>query len=589
MKIYAVGGSVRDELLGLPIADRDYVVVGATPEEMVKLGYKPVGKDFPVFLHPKTKQEYALARTERKTARGYHGFEFHADAGVTLEEDLARRDLTINAVAKDADGKIIDPYGGVADLKARVLRHVGPAFAEDPVRILRVARFAARFDFAIAPVTLQLMRDMVVHGEAAALVAERVWQELARGLMEHQPSRMFRVLTECGAAAVVLPELAGPLAGVAGARRLAALDAGAARGFELAARFGLIAMHAEEAAIELLCARLRVPQECREMALLAARYHADVRKADKLPPAALLGLLQTTDALRRGDRFMQLLEVCAVSAGEPVSNPAATRLRAALAAARAVDAGAVAKSSTEPALIKERVAQARLTAINAALAIRTAPVKAVSNKGAPMLDLYTWTTPNGRKVSVMLEETGLPYRAHAINIGKDDQFKPEFVALSPNSKIPALVDPDGPGGKPYAMMESGAILIYLAGKTGKLLPKSDRLKYDALQWLMFQMGGVGPIFGQVHHFLRAAKEPVPYAINRYTKEKDRLYGVLDARLADHEYLADEYSIADIATYPWVARYEWHKTNLADFPNVKRWFDVISARPAVQRGMKVPVV
>jgi GST-like protein len=206
-----------------------------------------------------------------------------------------------------------------------------------------------------------------------------------------------------------------------------------------------------------------------------------------------------------------------------------------------------------------------------------------------MLELYTWTTPNGRKASIMLEELGLPYRVHPINIGQGDQFKLEYVAICPNSKIPALVDPDGPDGKPYAMMESGAILIYLADKTGKLLPKSDRGKYDALQWLMFQMGGVGPIFGQVHHFLRAAKEPVPYAIARYSKEKDRLYGVLDQRLGEVEYLAGAYSIADIATYPWVARYEWHKTNLADFPNVKRWFDAISARPAVQRGMKVPVV
>jgi len=206
-----------------------------------------------------------------------------------------------------------------------------------------------------------------------------------------------------------------------------------------------------------------------------------------------------------------------------------------------------------------------------------------------MLDLYTWTTPNGRKASIMLEETGLSYRVHPINIGQGDQFKPAYIAICPNSKIPALVDSDGPGGKPYAMMESGAILIYLAGKTGKLLPKSDRGKYDALQWLMFQMGGVGPIFGQVHHFLRAAKEQVPYAIARYSTEKDRLYGVLSRHLSRHEYLADEYSIADIATYPWVARHEWHKTNLADFPDVKRWFDAISARPAVQRGMNVPVV
>ena len=206
-----------------------------------------------------------------------------------------------------------------------------------------------------------------------------------------------------------------------------------------------------------------------------------------------------------------------------------------------------------------------------------------------MIELYTWSTPNGRKVSIMLEETGLEYRTHAINIGQSDQFAPDFVEISPNSKIPAILDPEGPDGKPYAMMESGAILVYLAGKTGRFLPASDRKKFDALQWLMFQMGGVGPMFGQVHHFLRAAKEPVPYAIDRYGKEKDRLYGVLDSRLNAHEYLADEYSIADIATYPWVARYEWHKTNLNDFPHVKRWFDAISARPAVQRGMKVPVV
>jgi GST-like protein len=204
-----------------------------------------------------------------------------------------------------------------------------------------------------------------------------------------------------------------------------------------------------------------------------------------------------------------------------------------------------------------------------------------------MIDLYTWTTPNGRKVSIMLEELGLPYHVHPINIGKGEQFAPEYIAINPNSKIPTIVDPDGPDGAPLAMMESGAILIYLAGKAGRLLPEAVRGRYVALQWLMFQMGGVGPIFGQVHHFLRAAKEPVPYAIERYTTETQRLYGVLNGRLQDHEYLADEYSIADIATYPWVARYEWHKTNLGDYPHVKRWFDSISARPAVERGMKVP--
>ncbi|HSE01021.1 MAG TPA: glutathione binding-like protein [Burkholderiales bacterium] len=206
-----------------------------------------------------------------------------------------------------------------------------------------------------------------------------------------------------------------------------------------------------------------------------------------------------------------------------------------------------------------------------------------------MIDLYTWTTPNGRKVSIMLEEIAAPYRVHPINIGKGEQFAPDYVKINPNSKIPTIVDPEGPDGKPIAIMESGAILIYLARKTGKLFPQADRPKYEVLQWLMFQMGGIGPIFGQVHHFLRAAKEPVPYAIERYTKETRRLYGVLNERLKDNEYLADGYSIADIATYPWVARFEWHKTDLNDFPHVKRWFDAISARPAVQKGMNVPAI
>jgi len=204
-----------------------------------------------------------------------------------------------------------------------------------------------------------------------------------------------------------------------------------------------------------------------------------------------------------------------------------------------------------------------------------------------MIDLYTWTTPNGRKVSIMLEELALPYRVHAINIGKDDQFKPEYLRINPNGKIPSIVDPDGPDGKPISMMESGAILVYLADKTGKLLAKSGRPRYVALQWLMFQMGGVGPMFGQTHHFLRAAKEQVPYAIERYSKETRRLYGVLDGHLKDHAFLAEDYSIADIATYPWVARHEWHKVELGDFPAVKRWYDAISARPAVKKGMDVP--
>jgi GST-like protein len=203
-----------------------------------------------------------------------------------------------------------------------------------------------------------------------------------------------------------------------------------------------------------------------------------------------------------------------------------------------------------------------------------------------MIDLYTWKTPNGRKVSIMLEECALSYRTHPINIGNGEQFTPAFVAINPNSKIPAIVDDEGPDGAPITLFESGAILIYLAGKTGRFLPASARGKYMALEWLMFQMGGVGPIFGQVHHFLRSAPEPVPYAIDRYRKETERLYGVLNKHLEAHEFLADDYSIADIATYPWVARFEWHKTRLEDHPAVLRWFNTIGARPAVQRGMLV---
>ena len=205
-----------------------------------------------------------------------------------------------------------------------------------------------------------------------------------------------------------------------------------------------------------------------------------------------------------------------------------------------------------------------------------------------VIELYTWGTPNGRKVSIMLEECGLAYNVHRIDIGKGDQFAPEFVALNPYSKIPAIVDPDGPGGRPLPLFESGAILIYLAEKTARFLPASGAAKYVVLQWLMFQMGGVGPFFGQVHHFLRSAKEQVPYAIDRYIKEKDRIYGVLDRRLGEATHLAgDDYTIADIATYPWVARHEWHRTDLAKYPNVKRWFDALSGRPAVKRGMAVP--
>ena len=207
--------------------------------------------------------------------------------------------------------------------------------------------------------------------------------------------------------------------------------------------------------------------------------------------------------------------------------------------------------------------------------------------GAGMIDLYTWGTPNGRKASIMLEEIGLPYKLHPINIGKGEQNTAEYIAINPNSKIPAIIDDDGPGGQPVKVFESGAILIYLAEKTGKLLPSEPRARLQALEWLMFQMGGVGPMLGQAHHFLRNAPEPVPYAVERYVKEARRLYGVLDRRLGETAFLAGEYSIADIATYPWVARHEWHRVDLAEFPNVERWFAAIGGRPAVERGMKVP--
>jgi GST-like protein len=209
------------------------------------------------------------------------------------------------------------------------------------------------------------------------------------------------------------------------------------------------------------------------------------------------------------------------------------------------------------------------------------------NLKALMITLYTWGTPNGRKISIMLEECGLPYRVQPIDITQGEQFQPGFVDINPNSKIPAIVDTDGPQGETMTLFESGAILVYLAAKAGKFLPESDRGKYEALQWLMFQMGGVGPMFGQVHHFLRAAAEQVPYAIKRYGVETARLYGVLDERLSKVAFLVGDYSIADIASFPWVARHEWHKTNLADYPNVRRWYEVIAARPAVQRGMAIP--
>jgi tRNA nucleotidyltransferase (CCA-adding enzyme) len=367
MKIYCVGGAVRDELLGLPVKDRDYVVVGATPEQMVRLGYKPVGRDFPVFLHPETHEEYALARTERKTARGYHGFEFYAAPDVTLEQDLARRDLTINAIAKDACGNIIDPFGGVADLKAGILRHVSPAFAEDPVRILRVARFAARYGFVIAPETLALMRRMVQSGEADALVPERAWQEIARGLMEPQPSRMFEALRTCGALARVAPELAAlwddePK----GEQASAALDAAARANAPLAVRFAALARALDPWAVEALARRLKVPAECRDLALLAARHANALQDGAALEPESVLELLNATDAWRRPERFAELLS--AALAGEPEAAPARARLERAHAAGAAVDTGAIAQAAREAAAIRGGIDAARLAAIRRALA-----------------------------------------------------------------------------------------------------------------------------------------------------------------------------------------------------------------------------
>ncbi len=402
MQTYIVGGAVRDELLGRPNADRDYVVVGATPEAMLAQGFRPVGKDFPVFLHPETHEEYALARTERKTGRGYHGFAFHAAPDVTLEDDLARRDLTINAMAKAADGSLIDPFDGQRDLQARVLRHVGPAFAEDPVRILRLARFAARFsDFSVAPETLALMRGMVADGEVDHLVAERVWQELAKGLMEDKPSRMIEVLRDCGALARLLPEV-DKLFGVpqradyhpevdTGIHTLMVVDQSARRGFVLPVRFSALThdlgkaetpadilprhLGHEERSVRLteqLCARLRVPNDCRDLALLMARYHGNVHRAGDLKASTLVTLFEKTDALRRPERFRQLLEACLCDytgrlGWEDRAYDSPQRLLAALAAVNAVPAGEIAAACSDKGKIPERIHAARVRAVKHAL------------------------------------------------------------------------------------------------------------------------------------------------------------------------------------------------------------------------------
>ena len=345
MKAYVVGGAVRDELLGLPVHDRDYVVVGATPEEMTAAGFRPVGKDFPVFLHPKTHEEYALARTERKSGRGYKGFTVYAAPDVTLEQDLARRDLTINAIAKADDGTLIDPFNGKKDLQEKVLRHVSEAFQEDPVRILRVARFAARFGFRIADETMALMKSMVASGEADHLVPERVWQEFAKGLMEPQPALMFEALERSGLRPKLLAELAALPKNFSG---------------PLPVRFAVLCWPLAEAGILALCERLRVPNEERELAVLACRTQKflNAAKADEL-----LNLLKRADAFRRPERFALLLQ--AAKLVQPGINTA--RIEKALAVADAVDAGEIARKASAPAAISALLDQAREQAIADAL------------------------------------------------------------------------------------------------------------------------------------------------------------------------------------------------------------------------------
>ncbi|MEG0150744.1 MAG: multifunctional CCA addition/repair protein [Comamonas sp.] len=408
-QIYKVGGAVRDQLLGLPVNDTDWVVVGATPEQMTARGYVAVGRDFPVFLHPKTHEEYALARTERKNGMGYRGFVVHTAADVTLEEDLARRDLTINAIAAPADWKsaselkdLVDPYNGQQDLRDKVLRHVTEAFREDPVRILRLARFAARFTaFSVAPETLQLMREMVAAGEVDALVPERVWQEISRGLMEEQPSRMFELLRECGALAVLLPEL-DRLWGVpqraeyhpevdSGVHAMMVLDMSARLQTPLTVRFACLCHdfgkgttpadvlprhigHEQRSArlLKDVCERWRVPNECRELADLVAREHGNIHRSHELNAAALLRLLERCDAIRKPARFEEALMACECDARgrlgfEDAAYPQRQRLGGAMQAALAVDTAPVAQAAAQRGLkgkaIGEAVSKAREQAI----------------------------------------------------------------------------------------------------------------------------------------------------------------------------------------------------------------------------------
>ena len=400
-KIYCVGGAVRDALLGLPVQDHDWVVVGSTAEAMVAQGYQPVGKDFPVFLHPDTHEEYALARTERKTAPGYKGFVVHAAPDVTLEQDLARRDFTINAMAQDAEGRLIDPCGGEADLRAGILRHVGAAFNEDPVRILRAARFAARFGFTVAPETLQLMRSMVDSGEVDALVAERVWQELARGLMEKTPSRFFTTLRDCGALQKIFPEV-DALFGVpqpahyhpeidCGIHVMMVLDDTAKCGHALEVRFAALGhdlgkattpedtlprhIGHEARSVDLLkglCERLRVPSDCRDLALLVARYHSNVHRARDLRPDTIVRLFDSCDLWRRPERFPLILQACESDAHgrtghEHDAYPQAAYLLHCAQAAQGVNAGEIAQACADKNLIAEKIREARIVTVEQAI------------------------------------------------------------------------------------------------------------------------------------------------------------------------------------------------------------------------------
>jgi tRNA nucleotidyltransferase (CCA-adding enzyme) len=398
--VYLVGGAVRDRLLGRAVGERDWVVVGATPGELTALGYTPVGKDFPVFLHPQSKEEYALARQERKVAPGYHGFTTVFSPQVTLEEDLKRRDLTINAMAEDAAGHIVDPYGGQRDLGARLLRHVSAAFVEDPVRVLRVARFAARLadlGFRIAPETAALMAHMTASGEIAALTPERVWRETARALLEPHPEVFFEILHQCGALAVLMPELAA-LDGVPQPPKwhpevdtfvhvMLALAMAAQQGAGLTVRYAVLlhdlgkaltpkelwpAHHQHEergsAPIEALSQRLRAPNECRELALLAARHHTLVHRALELRAATLMQLLAQTDAFRRPQRFAELLQACECDARgraglQSRPYPQAHYLRQVLAAATAVSLAPDARAGLAGPQIGAALQQRRLAAV----------------------------------------------------------------------------------------------------------------------------------------------------------------------------------------------------------------------------------